>query len=95
MTDTAVLPSLDEIEDPRSDLIGSKAANLVRAVAHGFRVPAGLVVTATALNTLGDDLDAALDTAVDRIGAAPSLSGRLLWRRIWRMRPMRASTKPC
>ncbi len=66
-----LLPLLGEIHDPRSDLIGGKAANLSRAIARGFRVPNGFVITKTALSTFGDDLDEALGQAADRIGAGP------------------------
>lgn len=71
LTDARLLPLLGEIHDPRSELIGGKAANLSRAIARGFRVPNGFVVTTMALSTFGDDLDEALGQAADRIGAGP------------------------
>lgn len=71
MNDARLLPLLGEIGDPKSELIGGKAANLSRAIARGFRVPDGFVVTTTSLDGLGDDVDEALGRAADRIGAGP------------------------
>jgi pyruvate,water dikinase len=71
LDEVRLLPQLAEIDDPRSEWIGSKAANLSRAVARGFRVPDGFVVIPTALRTLGEEADEALGRAADRIGPGP------------------------
>lgn len=71
MDEAPLFPVLGEIGDPGRALIGAKAANLNRAVARGFRVPAGFVVTTTVLAALGNKAGEALGQAADRIGLGP------------------------
>ena len=50
---------------------GGKAATLARLAASGFRVPPGVIVTATAVEDLGDRFDAALQEAAAACGPGP------------------------
>ncbi|MDQ0635147.1 phosphohistidine swiveling domain-containing protein [Arthrobacter pascens] len=63
-------PPLGEIAAEPA-LLGSKAATLNELAANGFRVPAGFVVTADALERLGPRLADELAAAADRTGPGP------------------------
>lgn len=64
-TDTLV--SLDAAEALDTTLVGSKAANLAKAVRAGFAVPAGVVVT----TTQGDVSAGVADEILNRLGHVP------------------------
>jgi rifampicin phosphotransferase len=71
VNDARLLPMLRDVDAATSGPLGAKAANLSRAVARGFRVPNGFVVTTTARAELGDRLGEALGQAAGRTGPGP------------------------
>lgn len=70
MTEPRLFPTLDDARLSHESL-GSKAANLAAAASHGFRVPPGFVVTASALRELGGQLDFAVRASAEAVGPGP------------------------
>ncbi|MGB8385349.1 MAG: PEP/pyruvate-binding domain-containing protein [Dermatophilaceae bacterium] len=69
--DEQLLVTLGGGAGAQRDVVGAKAAVLSVLADAGYRVPAGFVVTAGALEQLGDGLDVTLLSAVDRLGGGP------------------------
>ena len=71
MANQEELVRLSEADAADTTRFGGKAATLARFTASGFRVPAGFIVTAAAMDELGDGLDSALQRAATQSGPGP------------------------